>query len=240
MSLLLDPRFLACATAVFVGACVQGVGGLGLAMIAAPIMALAFPQLVPGPILVVAGSFAVLTVLRERRHVDFRASGLLIGGRVCGSLLAGLIVGLLPREIFGILFAVVILAAVGLSLAGWQVRATTPALLGAGFGSGLMGTITSVGGPPLGIVMQHLEPAKLRATIGLCLLVGTFFSIAVLAVAGRFGLREGEMGLWLLAPTFAGFAVSTPLRRYVSSAGMRMLVLTVSAASAVMLLFKVG
>jgi uncharacterized membrane protein YfcA len=240
MNLLTDPRFLACAAAVFAGACVQGVGGLGLALVAAPIMALAYPQLVPGPILLVAGSFALLTVLRERGHVDFRAAGLMIGGRIGGSVLAGLIIGLLPRETFGLLFAAVILLAVLLSALGWRVQATMPALVAGGIGSGLMGTITSVGGPPLGIVMQRAEPARLRATIGLCLLVGAFFSIIVLALAGRFGLREAEMGLLLLAPTFVGFMVSSPLRRFVSAAGMRRLVLGVSAASALMLLLRIG
>jgi uncharacterized membrane protein YfcA len=240
MSILADPRFLACAVAVFAGACVQGVGGLGLAMIAAPIMGLVYPQLVPGPVLLVAGSFGLLSVLRELRDVDFRSSGLLIAGRMFGSVLAGLIIGLLPRETFATLFAVVILAAILLSFIGWKVQATPPALITAGFGSGLMGTITSVGGPPLGIVMQNAAPAKLRATIGLCLMVGAFFSIGVLAFVGRFGLREAEVGLFLLAPMCIGFSVSTPLRKYVSARGMRLLVLSVSGISALMLLARIG
>jgi type III secretory pathway component EscU len=46
-------------------------------------------------------------------------------------------------------------------------------LMAAGFASGFMGTITSVGTPPMGLVMQNVEPGRLRATVGMFLVFGS-------------------------------------------------------------------
>ena len=163
---LADPVFLACALAVMVGALIQSTGGIGFAMFAAPIVAILRPDMVPGPMILAGGLVSLLIAAREFRNIDYRGAAIAIGGRIPGSIVAGLIIGLLPRTTFAISFAVLILIAVALSVSGWRVRATPLSLAAAGFGSGVMGTITSVGAPPMGIVMQNMDPPTLRATIG--------------------------------------------------------------------------
>ena len=46
-----------------------------------------------------------------------------------------------------------------------DVRPTTSTLVGAGMVSGVMGTMTSVGGPPMALVYQREQAAKLRSTL---------------------------------------------------------------------------
>jgi hypothetical protein len=99
-----------------------------------------------------------------------------------------------------------------------------------------MGTITSVGAPPMGIVMQNMEPAVLRATLGAFLVAGSIVSLTVLWWAGRFGWTELQHGMALLVPMAAGFALSTPLVRRVNAHAMRKLVLGISGLSAAILL----
>jgi uncharacterized protein len=118
------------------------------------------------------------------------------------------------------------------------VRATPFSLALAGFSSGVMGTITSVGAPPMGIVLQNSEPAVLRATLAAFLVAGTVISLAVLAWAGRFGLHELQLGLLLLVPIAAGFLLSMPLVRRVNPRSVKRLVLAISAASAIVLLVQ--
>lgn len=231
-----DPAFLACALAVLAGALIQGTGGIGFAMFAAPIVVLVRPDLVPGPMILAGGTVSLLIALREFRNIDYRGAAYAIGGRVPGSIVAGLVIGLLPRATFSIFFAVLILVAVALSLGGWRVRATPASLAVAGFGSGVMGTITSVGAPPMGIVMQNMDAPVLRATVGAFLVVGSVVSLAVLAFAGRFGVRELELGFTLLIPMGIGFALSTYAVGRVNARATRMLVLGVSALSAIVLL----
>ena len=233
-----DTALIACALAVMAGALIQGAGGIGFAMFAAPIVALLRPDLVPGPMIVAGGAVSLLAAIREFRRIDFRGAAFAVGGRIPGAIVAGLVIGLLPASTFAVLFALLIIAAAALSVTGWRVRATPVSLAVAGFGSGVMGTITSVGAPPMGIVLQNAEPGTLRATVGAFLLAGAVVSLAVLAWAGRFGAHEMRMGLLLVVPMAIGFAISTPLVRRVDARTMRALVLGISALSAVVLLVQ--
>lgn len=238
MAALADASFLVCALAVMAGALIQSTGGIGFAMFAAPIVAIARPDMVPGPMILMGGAVSLLICIREFRNIDVRGAAIAVGGRIPGSIVAGLVIGLLPRTTFGIVFALLILAAVALSVSGWRVRATPASLAVAGFGSGLMGTITSVGAPPMGIVMQNMNPATLRATLGAFLVVSSAVSLAVLAGVGRFGWHEFQLGLMLVVPMALGFWISLPLVRRVNGARMRGLVLGLTAASATILLVQ--
>jgi hypothetical protein len=224
--------------AVFLGACVQGFAGIGFALFAAPLIVLVRPELVPGPMLVLGGAISLLAALRERGKIDYRSAGIAFAGRVPGSVLAGLVVGLLPKSTFSLIFGVLILAAVALSLAARRVE-PHPRYLGlAGFVSGFMGTITAVGTPPMGLVMQSAEPARLRATIGIFLVAGSIVSIAVLGLAGRFHWRDVTLSLLLLPPLALGFAVSSVLMGRFQPRLVRYAVLGISAASSLLLVAK--
>lgn len=233
---MIDLQFAICALAVMAGALLQGTGGIGFAMVAAPIVAIVRPDMVPGPMIVAGGAISLLIAVREHRSIDRRGALIALGGRIPGAILAGLIIGLLPREVFGIAFALLVLAAVVLSLAGWKVRPTAFSLAAAGFGSGVMGTITSVGAPPMGIVLQNATPPVLRATTGAFLCAGGLVSLIVLAAAGRFGWHELQLGLLLLLPMAIGFKLSSALLSRVRSDAIRYLVLAVSGLSAIILL----
>jgi uncharacterized membrane protein YfcA len=235
---LTDASFLVCALAVMAGALIQSTGGIGFAMFAAPIVAIVRPDMVPGPMILTGGCVSLLICAREFRSIDVKGAAIAVGGRIPGSLVAGLVIGMLPRSTFGIFFALLILFGVALSVSGWRVRATPASLAVAGFGSGVMGTITSVGAPPMGIVMQNMNPATLRATLGAFLVVSSVVSLTVLSQVGRFGWHEFQLGLMLIVPMALGFWISMPLVRLVNGARMRPLVLALTAASATVLLVQ--
>lgn len=233
---MLDPSFLLCALAVMAGALIQSTGGIGFAMFAAPIVAIVRPDLVPGPMILAGGVISLLVAVREFRNIDFKIAGFATGGRIPGAVVAGLVIGLAPRSTFAALFALLVLAAVLLSVTGWRVRPTPLSLAAAGFGSGVMGTLTSVGAPPMALVMQDADPPRLRATIGAFLVAGSVVSLAVLIWAGRFGWQELRRGLALLVPIAIGFWLSRPLVQRVNARVMRYLVLGFSGVSALVLL----
>ena len=62
----------------------------------------------------------------------------------------------------------------------------------AGATSGVLGTATSIGGPPMALVWQNSSGPKLRGTMSGFFLVGSVLSIAVLAITGGVG-RTGAM-----------------------------------------------
>lgn len=236
--MIIPPDYLLVAFVVLLGACIQGAGGIGFALFAAPITAIFHPELVPGPMIVLGGSLSLMSAVREFRHIDFPAVGYAVAGRLPASIAAGLVIGLLPMAWFSVVFGVLILAAIVVSLSGWRVQPTPRALFIGGLASGFMGTITSVGTPPMGIVMQNMEPARLRATVGTFIVIGTFISLAVLYGAGRFGMREIELSLLLFVPLTIGFWISSWLVKLINQRLMRKLVLGLSALSALTLLVQ--
>jgi uncharacterized protein len=224
--------------AVIVGACVQGSVGFGFGLIAAPVAALVDTRFVPGPLLFSGVVLAVLVALRERGALDWFGIRWAIFGRVPGTLLGGWAVVVLPERGLVILFASAILAAVALSLAGWTLRPDPPTLLGAGATSGFMGTVTSIGGPPMALVYQRHTGAQLRATLALFFVVGAAFSLFVLCVAGQFGAVELRLGVLLLPGMVGGFLLSRVAAHVLDRGHTRTAVLGFATLASVALLVQ--
>jgi len=217
---------------VMVGACLQGVGGLGFAMFCAPVAALLFPELVPGPLLALGCPLALMAGVREWRAIDWPVAGSALAGRLVGTALAAAAMAALPVATLSLLFAGLILAGVALSLSGLRVAPSRTNVGIAGLASGLMGTITSAGAPPFAIAMQHLAPATLRATLGCVFFIGAAISLGALAAVGRMGLGHLVLALLLAPWMVAGFAVSGPLAQRLSRKGLRAFLLALATFGA--------
>lgn len=236
---LVDPlSWLLMASLVVLAAFLQGVGGVGFAMLVAPIAALVFPQLVPGPLLALGGSVSLLAALRERQHIVPNVVACAVGGRAAGSVIAVLAMTQLPIEAVNLGFAIAILVAVALSAWGLRILPTSRNMALAGVASGIMGTLTSVGAPALAIAMQNLAAAQLRASLGLILFLGASLSLLLLMFAGLFTLQQAMLSAVLYPFMLLGFALSGQLRHKVSLPLMRRLLLSVCSLSAVALIAR--
>ncbi|WP_034240382.1 TSUP family transporter, partial [Saccharomonospora iraqiensis] len=140
--------------AVFTGALVQGTVGYGMNLIAAPLLALVDPALVPVPLLVVALAHAVLSVVREREDTDWPGVRWAMLGRIPGTALGVLAVAVLAPGPFATVVGLAVLVCVVLSLVSWRPRPRPGPLLVAGIASGTFGTAASIGGPPLALLYQ--------------------------------------------------------------------------------------
>lgn len=236
MPFLSVPDYSWIAVVVLIGACLQGAGGIGFGMFVGPVLAIGHPDLVPGPVLLLSSLLSTMSVAREFRSIDFPALGYSLAGRIPASFAGGALFALLPMRPMSIVFALLILCAVALSLRGWHVHARPQNLVFAGAVSGFMGTITSVGAPPMAIAYQDFAPSQLRATIGAFFVVGALGSLAVLRIFGRFGLREAALGLSLVPPMLLGFAISNLILPHLDRVKTRIALLSMSALAAVALL----
>ena len=231
--------YLGMGAMVFAGACLQGVGGLGFAMFCAPMAALCFPELVPGPLLTLGCPLALMALLREWRAIEWPTAGLALVGRMVGTAGAALCLAWLSVTALSLMFAVLILAGVALSVSGWHVRAGARNTALAGVASGLMGTITSAGAPPFAIAMQHMQPAALRATMGVIFFAGSAVSLVALALVGRMGRTHLALALLLLPWMLAGFSASGSLRGRLGKRSLRPLLLGMAALGAVGVLAQI-
>jgi len=222
--------------AVAAGAVVQGAVGFGIALVAAPLLALLDPALVPVPLLMLTSVHSILAVLRDGRDADWRGVGWAMLGRLPGTALGVLAVVSLPQRAFSLAIGLFVLAFVVLSLLTWRPRPRAGSLVVAGVVSGVGGTAASIGGPPLALLYQSSTGPQVRGTMAAYFVLGSVTSIAALAAAGQV-TGAALTSTTLLAPFLVGgFLLSAPARRVLDAGRTRTAVLVVAAVSAVLLI----
>ena len=217
---------------VTVGAAVQGTVGFGANMLAAPVLAVIEPEALPATLMVLVIALALPMVGRERHGVDWRAVGWLMAGRVPGTVIGSVVVVAVGANTLSVLAGAAVLVAVATSLLTATVPITPATTLVTGVASGAMGTATSIGGPPLALLYQHEEGARLRATLAATFVFGTLLSLTALAVAGAVAPWHLALALALLPGTALGVGISGRLTRLVDGAWLRPTVLVLAAVVA--------
>jgi len=239
MSLLWSPeQMLAAFCIVVVGALVQGSVGMGLGLVTVPFLLQIDPAFVPGPILASGFLLSLLMVCRERQELNLFEVKWGVVGRVLGTIIASLTLSQLPQDQASVVAGLAILLAVGLSFSGLSVEPAIGTLLGAGTVSGIMGTLASVGGPPMALLFQKQKGPQLRATMSGYLLLGGMASVLGLVFVGSFRLPEVQATLLFLPAILVGYVLSRRMVSLLDAGYTRSAVLVVSAASSVVLLVR--
>ncbi|WP_122617847.1 sulfite exporter TauE/SafE family protein [Streptomyces sp. Tu 4128] len=235
---LTGPEFVLLSVTVGLGALLQVSVGFGLGMIAAPVFALVDPALAPTAVLLLATGVTAAVLVRERGRADLRGCGWALAGRLPGVLAGALLVVALPARHLALLVAAVVLAGATVSLAGYVPRQRRSSVVLAGMASGLMGTATSIGGPPMAMVWQRLGGPELRATMSAFFLAGSLMSLAALTAAGAVG-AHALRGTALLTPAaVAGVLLAGPLTRRLNVRRTRAAATALAVAGAVVLVLQ--
>jgi uncharacterized membrane protein YfcA len=121
--------------AIVAGAVVQSSVGLGLGLVAAPVIALVDPGLMPGAMMVPAILLPLLTVRAEFTSVDWRGLGWTMPARLAGIAVGVWVVAVLPPDALGAGVGLMVLAGVALSLRSLKLS-TTPGAPPRGRGGG--------------------------------------------------------------------------------------------------------
>ena len=211
----------------FVGATLQGSIGFGMGLLAAPILILVDPRFVPAPILLATMVLTTLLAYRERHSIDVRGIQWALLGRIGGTVAAGAVLVFVAADRLVLIFGLFILTGVALSVSGLRLAPARPTLIAAGALSGLLGTVASVGGPPLALLYQDAPGARIRGTMSSFFLIGTIVSLAALWLVGRLGAGEIQLALIMLPSMLAGFALSRRTARYLDHGWTRPAVLAV-------------
>jgi uncharacterized membrane protein YfcA len=229
---------IALVAAVLIGATLQGVVGLGLGLILAPVTGLVAPQLLPGLALWLAMLLPLFTLSRDWRSADRQGLCWALAGRIPGTAIGVWLVSVLSARVLHILVGVVVLVAVALTVRTVWMPTTPTTLLGAGVVSGITGTVSSIGGPPLALIYQHHATDTLRATLGVYFVLGAAFSIVGLAATGQMLARDLMVAAVMTPVVVLGFLLSGPLRRHLDHGSVRTSLLSLCAASAAALIVR--
>ena len=226
------------AGAAAAGAFVQGSAGFGFALVSAPLVAMVAPETLPVALLVSGLAMSMMVIARDHTGIHLAGAGWALVGSLPGSAVGAVIVAAVPESSLDIVVAITVLTLVALSVASPDVRPTARVLVGAGVLSGITGTASSVSGPPVALALQHTSGKRLRGTLAGYFLPSGLVSIGALAAVGELERSDAVMGVALIVPIAAGFALSSHGARWLENGRSRSVVLLISAASALVLVVR--
>ena len=221
---------------VLIGSASQAAIGMGLNLFAIPLLLLINPIYAPGPVLVASFALSFLALWRVPATVDRRELSFALIGLGVGTVIAGVVAALIDSANLARLLGLFVVLGVGLALSGWSLALTQRNLVIAGGGAGLLGTIAGVHAPPIALLYQGLEPARVRGAILTFVGIGNLFSIIALAVVGRFGADQLMATSMLIPGVLLGLLAAPRLARLIDAKTLRLFVLTISALSGLLLI----
>ena len=113
--------------------------GIGLGMIASPMLLLADPDFIPAAIMLAVLPLTFTIAWVDRQHIAPRDVGFAVAGRVPGTIAGALVVASLSDHVLAVLVAGSVLLAVVASITGRLFQPTDRALVVAGLASGFAG-----------------------------------------------------------------------------------------------------
>ncbi|MHB2022422.1 MAG: sulfite exporter TauE/SafE family protein [Mycobacteriales bacterium] len=225
--------------AVLLGGLVQGSVGFAGNLVATPLILLVAPSFVPVATLVNSALRASMLVFRERRAVDWKATFRLVLAQIPGLAAGALVVAVAPRRWLDAALAVIVLAAVGVSVVRSHRYVSRRAEIGIALASGVMTTTGSIGGPLLAMLYQDREGPVVRGTLSAVFAVSSVLGLAALAATGTVH-RVGLVDAAIIVPgAVVGTLISTALAAVLDRRSIRPYILTLSALSGLAALAKV-
>ena len=141
---------------------------------------------------------------------------------------------------YQLIFGISILIAVVLSVIGVKPKISIVTNLIASLLSGFMGTLTSAGGAPMGLLYQSEEKNRIKANLSVFFVYINLFGIFVLWATGAAGHDDLALFLKCSPAILFGWAISYLISRRINKNRIRQLILAVAAASGLALVFFHG
>ncbi len=234
------------ALAFFLGALVKGTLGIGLPLVALPLLSLGWP-----PIQAIA--LVAVPVLASNLWQAWDSGVSVQGMRRFAPLMAALVLSTvlmvpftlgLPEPVLRAVLAGAVLLAVALLALPlqWHVPPKQEAFWSTAVGglSGVMGGLSSITGP---IIISYLVSLRLPrevfvGSISVIYLAGALPLYGSMAAQGRFAWREVLLSVLALLPMALGLAIGKRLRSRLNEALFRRLMLGFLVLVSLMLIFK--
>jgi uncharacterized membrane protein YfcA len=212
--------------------------GIGLSLCMIPLLALVSTDLVPGPAALAAYVVMIAMVAGKTRLIVPGEIGWGAGGLLIGTILGVIALSFVHPESLPRVFGILILVAVALSLSGLSLRVIPQHIAGASILSGIMGGMSGIHGPLIGLVYARESPEKVRATLGLYWIVAYTLLIVIHMAAGRLALPDLARAVVLLPGIGLGVLIAPAIARRVDGRRMRIGLYAIAIASAVALLVR--
>lgn len=225
------------AFAWFLAGFVNGISGMGAAMVALPIVAGCMParMLVPATcimVLVISAGMALI----YRKDCRWESLGALFLGALPGSLAGLAVLLVLSTSILQLCAGCLMMAFVLWQFRHGSMTAHGDSLLTgttAGFASGFINTSISFGNPPVAIYALYAGWGQrdTMGTMNIFTLGATIITCAAHASAGLYSADVLRCALWGTPAVILGMLLATPLVRYIRGDLFRKILLGIIAAA---------
>lgn len=224
-------QFVLVAIIITIGAMCQGTVGFGLNLIAAPVVGLVVPGLLPAAMVAVGTPLSIAIALRERDHIDWTGVKWMTLGRLPGSAVGVAIVSVVSSRVLGGLVGALVLIATVIAGRTNDHTITVANSIGAGTASGFMDTVAATGGPPLALLYQHEPAPTVRATLATSFTIGTAIALGGLGAAGQIERWQLVVAAAMAPALAVGLGLSHLLARHIGDRSLRPAILTFAAVA---------
>ncbi len=129
-------------------------------------------------------------------------------GRIPGSVAGGALLVMVSTQALSLWLGLLVLFAVLVSILPFRIEPTPVRMGMAGFFSGLFGTSSSIGGPPMALLLQHQEANQLRGNLSAFFVFSSIISLVIQIPAGFFTLHHLWVTLPLLPASWFGYKLA--------------------------------
>lgn len=231
--------YAGCFAAILISSATHRVTGQAFGLICAPLIALAAPSHIPALILLCGLPVMIYSFKGDWSDIRWGEISYAFVGRVIGALLAAtLIAAIADKKFVSICVGIAVLLGVAISLTRFTVAINKASLLTAGFLSGAMATLTSVGAPPMGLLYQRQSFGHVRATLNAFFLFGALASVGALLLYGLIKASDVGLSFALLPAIWLGTQVGDGALKRMTIQSLRPFTLSISTFAAVVLLLR--
>ena len=200
---------LLASTVFFIASLTQSLIGFGSAIIAAPLLYMIDPDLVPIPITILGLCIALLMLYRERGTLSLNGTQFALLGRLPGGLIGVYLLINAPKSVLGITISLIVFTSVLLSIFKFQVAVNKISMFIAGTLSGIFSQVSAIGGPPMAILLAGKEAKEFRSTLSFYFLFSTILSLTIFFFTGLLTLQHFLAALYLLPSVLLGYMCSS-------------------------------
>lgn len=231
---LTAPEYALVLVTLTVGATVQGSVGFGANLLAVPVLALVEPAALPATLTMAVLPLVVAMAVGERHGIDGRGALSIVAWRIPGTIVGALTVAAVSAETVSALAGGAVLAAVAVTAGGVTVPVNRTTTAAAGVASGVMGTATSIGGPPVALLYQRREGPVLRSTLAVTFGAGLLISLVGQSAVGAVTGWHVLLALSLVPGVVAGLGIARALAGRLDGPWLRPAVLTLAGVTGLM------
>lgn len=231
-------EFAAATLAVVLGSVVQVASGVGGGFVIVPFLALLDPNLIPAPLIFASLSLSGLMAMREWPAVIWTYVPITLIGMIPGAVLGAYVLSSVSFTNLGIVFGTVILIGIVLTATGLHLPLTRMTAMLSGALSGVMGTTSGIGAPPLALLYQNEPGPRVRATLAVIYTGATLLMLCILFGFGQFSMSKAYAGVQLMPGFVLGYWIAHRFTTHVDSGWTKIAVLAVSGTAAIALILR--